>query len=110
MKTYWYLEPIDAHTNEVIAKRLSAVNQVDENFALTDSEGREISAFHIEKYAFIQEMYDNRQKFALRFKVYSRQGKNGQLKIWEFGDKKPAKKIDLDNLKGKNVKLKNKKD
>lgn len=110
MKTYWYLEPIDAHTNEVIAKRLSAVNQVDENFALTDSEGREISAFQIEKYSFIQEMYDNRQKFALRFKVYSRQGKNGQLKIWEFGDKKPAKKIDLDNLKGKNVKLKNKKD
>ena len=104
--TYWYVEPTDAHTNEVIAKRLLAVNQLDENFALVDSEGKEISVFQIEKYAFIQELYDNRQKFALRFKVYSRQGKNGKLKLWEFGEKKPVKKIDLEQMKGKNVRLK----
>ncbi len=105
-KTYWFVEPIGAHTNEIIAKRLLAVNQLDENFAITDSEGREISVFQIEKYSFVQELYDNRHKFSLRFKVYSRQGKNGQLKLWEFGEKKPAKKIDLEQMKGKNVRLK----
>ncbi len=104
-KTYWYVEPIDAHTNEVIAKRLLAVNQFNENFALIDSEGREISVFQIEKYAFVQELYDNRSKFSLRFKVYSKKGRNGQLRLWELGEKKP-KKIDLEKMKGKNLKLK----
>lgn len=104
-KTYWFVEPIGGHTNEVIAKRLLAVSQLDENFSLIDPDGQEISAFQIEKYAFIQELYDNKQKFSLRFKVYSRQGKNGQLKLWEFGEKKP-KKIDLEKMKGENVRLK----
>lgn len=88
VKTYWYVEPEDGHTNEVIAKNLLAIGSLNENLSLLDIEGRERSVYQIEDYAFITRLYKDEKKFNLSFKVFYRQSRYGQLRPWKFGQKK----------------------
>ncbi|HZJ41988.1 MAG TPA: hypothetical protein VFD51_03160 [Patescibacteria group bacterium] len=103
VSTLWFIEPVNAHTNEVIAKNLAALNQVDENFALTDVNGVEHSVFQIESHAFITRLYKDRQKFALKFNVFYRQGNNSLLRPWNFEENKKKK---VENEKKKKAKIK----
>ncbi len=98
----WFVEPEDAHSNEVIAKSLLALSQLDESVALLDSEGVEHSVFQVENYAFVTRLYKDRTKFQLHFKVFNRSGKNGPLRLWTLGADK-SKKIKV-KLKDKNLK------
>lgn len=87
--TYWFVEPGDAHTNEVIAKSLLALSQLDENVSLEDVDGTEHSVYQVEEYFFITRLYRDRVKLNLRFNVFYRAGKNGKLRPWKLGVKKP---------------------
>lgn len=91
--TYWFVEPEDAHTNEVIAKSLLALSQLDENVALEDVDGKEHSVYQVEEYFFITRLYRDRTKLNLRFTVFYRAGKSGKLRLWKLGVKKPQVQI-----------------
>lgn len=86
--TYWYVEPEDAHTNQVIANSLLALSQLDENVALADEHDVSHSVYQVEQYFFITRLYRDRIKLNLHFKVFHRAGKNGKLRIWTLGVKK----------------------
>jgi hypothetical protein len=91
--TYWYVEPGDAHTNKVIADSLLALSQLDENVSLEDVDGDYHSVYQVEEYFFITRLYRDRVKLTLSFKVFYRAGKNGKLRPWELGVKKPQVQI-----------------
>lgn len=89
----WFVEPEDAHSNEVIAKNLLALSQLDESVALVDDEGKFHSVFQVENYTFVTHLYKDRTKFQLHFKVFNRPGKNGPLRLWTLGADKPKIKL-----------------
>jgi hypothetical protein len=86
----WFVEPEDAHTNGIIAKRLLELSQLEENVSLFDNEGNEHSVFRVEKYDFITHLYKDKNNSQLRFKVFSQKGKNAKLQLWTLGVKKPV--------------------
>lgn len=95
VETEWFVEPLDANTNEIIAKFLANLNQVDENHALTDSSGAERSVFQVSNYALVARLYKDRFKFSLKFKVYTRQGRYSLLRPWFFDEPKYKKKTNF---------------
>lgn len=101
--TYWFVEPNNAHTNEVIAKSLLALSQLDENVSLEDVDGKYHSVYQVEEYFFITRLYRDRVKLVLDFKVFSRAGQNGKLRLWKLGADKPKAKLKV-KLKPKNLK------
>ena len=74
----WFVEPEDAHTNGIIAKRLLELSQLEENVSLFDNEGNEHSVFRVEKYDFITHLYKDKNNSQLRFKVFSQKGVPGE--------------------------------
>ncbi|MFA6513932.1 MAG: hypothetical protein WCT50_01410 [Patescibacteria group bacterium] len=92
-KTYWFVEPEDAHTNGIIARSLLELSQLDENVSLTDVDGHSHSVFRVENYAFVNRLYKDQTKFLLKFKVFSQQGKNAKLRLWTLGIRKPTLKL-----------------
>src|SRR5680860_1915618 len=101
--TFWFVEPNDAHTNEIVAKNLAALNQVDEHLALKDVNGADHSVFQVENHSFITRLYKDRQKFSLKFNVFYRQGNNSLLRPWNFEENKKKK---VENEKKKKAKIK----
>lgn len=86
VETEWFVEPLDANTNEIIVRSLASLNQVYENYALSDEEGIERSVFQLDKYSFVSRLYADRRKFSLKFKVYTRRGKHSPLSPWLFDE------------------------
>jgi hypothetical protein len=91
-KMYWFVEPCDSHTNEIIANNLAALNQVNENLALTDADGLPHSVFQVESHLFITRLYKDKQKFSLRFNIFYRQRKSSPLYPWKFEEDKSRRK------------------
>lgn len=84
--TYWFVEPKDAQTKEVIVSNLLALSPFDKSVVLEDIEGKEHDVFQVENYFFISRIYRDRNNLLLQFKIFSRQGKNGKLNPWKFGN------------------------
>jgi hypothetical protein len=91
ISTDWFVEPLDSHTNEIIAKNLAAVNKVDENVDVIDASGESHSVFQVEDHSFVTRLYKDKRKFSLNFNVYYRQGKNSKLRPWRFEENKIKK-------------------
>ncbi len=86
-KISWFVEPLDADTNEIIAKPLVARGDLVEHVDLLDDQGEQHSVFEVPAYSFITQLYKDKHKFKLDFRVFYRQSKYGSLKIWLFGEK-----------------------
>ncbi len=98
-KTYWFVEPDDAHTNEIIVRQLVLHGGGEESGSLLNIEGKKIAVFSVPDYAFINRLYKDKQKFGLRFNVFCRRGVNGKLKPFKFADaawKSQRQKIERD--------------
>ncbi|HZJ41088.1 MAG TPA: hypothetical protein VFD16_02395 [Candidatus Saccharimonadales bacterium] len=91
--TNWFVEPEDANTNEIIARNLRAINQVEESVALKDANDNDRAVYQVNNYSFITQLYKDSGKFQLHFKVFYRSGKNGSLRLWELGEKKKSLNI-----------------
>lgn len=87
LKTYWFIEPDDAHTNEIIVRQLTLHGGGEESGSLLDIEGKRRAVFSVPDYAFVHRLYKDKQKFGLRFHVFCQRGTNGKLKPFIFADK-----------------------
>jgi len=71
----WYVEPLDSHTNEVLARELDDCWS-DE---LKDGDGRFHQVWRCPDYSFITRLRQSRDNLQIDFVIYSRKG-NGPIR------------------------------
>jgi len=82
--TNWFIEPLNAFTNEVIAKELAKTSDVVESVQLQINDGSVHSVFQVPAYSFIAKFKAGVKQFNLKFRVYCQSGKNAQTRLWKF--------------------------
>lgn len=98
-KIAWFIEPLDSHTNQVIARRLAELNEIADstNSVQMDVDGREHSVYQLSSHQRVTEVCKGRQEFQLKFKVYTKTGsaplRESVIDSDEFKRKKKQKKI-----------------
>lgn len=92
VETQWFVEPLDANTNEVIVRFLINQCEVYENYSLRDNKGVARTVLQLEKYSYVSRLYNDKFKFSLKFKIYTRQGSHSSLRPWLFDESKHKKK------------------
>lgn len=75
-KIAWFIEPLNPHTNEVIARRLAELNEIADsaNQLVEDDKGKEHSVYRLVSHQRTLEFYKSKNKFQLKFKVYTKTG------------------------------------
>jgi hypothetical protein len=86
----WFVEPLDSHTNEVIARLLEQDMGADLT-TITDEHGETKEAFIVE-HKHIQALENSKKQQNLRFRKYNRKGKDGKIREWKFTGKKKTRK------------------
>ncbi len=79
--TSWFVEPIGSHTNQVIARRLSELNEIADNMELVinDIYGEPHSVYKVESHKQVLELYKSQDDFQLKFNVYTRRTIDGPI-------------------------------
>lgn len=75
--TYWFVEPLDAFTNEAIARFLAETSDVSVSINLKLKNDKAISVFQLPDYRLVSKLYAGKNKFGFKFRVYRQQGKYG---------------------------------
>lgn len=72
----WFIEPLNPHTNEVIARRLAELNEIADSASqlMGDDKGKEHSVYRLVSHQRALEFYKSKSKFQLKFKVYTKTG------------------------------------
>lgn len=98
-KIAWFIEPLDPHTNQVIARRLAELNEIADSSSSIqiDNNGKEHSVYQLSSHQRISEIYKSKQEFQLKFKVYTKTGsaplRESVIDSDEFKRKKKTKKL-----------------
>jgi hypothetical protein len=92
VKTYWFVEPRNTHSNEVIMKQLVLYGFGDENGAVLEINGTPTPVYSVPDYAFINRLDKDKHKLNLKFNVFCRRGKYGKIKVFQFADRNWKKK------------------
>lgn len=81
-KIDWFIEPIGAFTNEIIARRLADLNEIADssNQLLFDNMDLEHSVYQLSSHKRVLEFYRSKSQFQLKFKIYTRTGSNAPIK------------------------------
>ncbi len=85
----WYVEPLDGHTNEVIARRLASSRAVFNNYLfpeMKDNYGLTHSVWLAPDYNFISALYKSQNDLALKFNVFSQRNQE-PIRLWILGKK-----------------------
>ena len=89
----WYVEPIDEHTNEVIAREAQGAYGLMEERGLHPQDGGEpIDAWRCQ-HRFIERLKVSRKKLRLHFNIYNRRGSGPLRKVNFFKRKKASRKV-----------------
>lgn len=88
----WFLEPLNSFTNEVISRELLKNGALEENTIIKDSKGNEHSAYGV-KYTYVTKLKNSMGNLSnIKFRVFYKRGKNGQINEWQFVARKKAPK------------------
>lgn len=98
----WFIHPLDADTNEIIARELARLSEVDEVET-------ELGSMYRCAYARIEDFQNAKEKYKLRFRVYRRRTSGSKLEEWKFGYKKTKTKRSAKYQKAKTEAEKKKK-
>lgn len=79
----WYVEPLDAATNRVIAQSLPAENACH-NKGCDDGVSRDLWRC---THATVSHLTRSAKQLRLRFYIYVQQGQNGPVRRWAFENK-----------------------
>jgi len=90
-QTQWFAFDLDANTNEWLAKQLAETTEVyDIVRRIKDYEGHNRQGYCI-SFDMVTLLKSSRGQFDFKFKIYKRQGRNGQIYPADFLDKKNKK-------------------
>lgn len=81
----WFIQPLDANTNEIIARELSRLAEVDEVET-------ELGSMYRCSYARIKDFLNAKEKYKMEFRVYRKGTKGDKLEELEVEHKKPKTK------------------
>lgn len=85
----WFVEPLDAATNEAIYSGLRALNSsaADEMRRIIDADGCDHKTWEI-NYNFVSFLEKSAQTRTLRFQIFNRPGENAKARPWPFPRRK----------------------
>lgn len=75
---FWYLEPLDSHTNEVIGKYLWEDENAETSRLCADGIRRNLWRC---QWCDVERFQNSRQDLKLKFKVFVQEGQ-GQIRAW----------------------------
>ena len=86
----WFVEPLNPHTNEVIARHIEGDNCME----VEDCEGKKLTVW-LADHAFINQLRGFTRGSGVRFNVYSRKKNCGPVKLNNFTDPVKRRKARL---------------
>lgn len=84
----WFVEPLDAYTNEVLAKNQEFLSEEAVFHDVNCEDGKTHRLWGCKGYSFVNNLRNSRRALRLRFKVWHQQG-HGQIREWVFPQRKP---------------------
>ena len=89
----WYVEPLDAHTNEVLAKNQEFLSEEPVLHDVRCGDGKTHRLYVCKNYSNVNELRNSRMELRLKFTVWHQQGQ-GQIREWIF----PKKRVTFNKL------------
>ena len=84
----WFVEPKNDHANEVMARALREINEVETNLTLKDDQDFVHKVYQVPDSAFVTRLSHSELISPADFVVFNRLGDEGPIKFWELGKKK----------------------
>jgi len=78
-EVFWFVEPLDAHTNEVISKEAVSYGLSEERNLRPRNGERPLNMWRC-RHLFIERLKGSKRDLDLRFRVYSQRGPSGPLR------------------------------
>lgn len=89
----WFVRPLDAATNKIIADYLLAHGSLDENLSMPTIDGEEVDVLRLKKYSDVAYLNRSIVSLNLKFKVYARSSSRGRIYEFNFPKKKKKKGV-----------------
>ena len=89
----WFIEPLDAFTNDVLSAALPKLGFATETMQITGPEKVKRQVWEADS-RFIARAQMSKKSFPLKFRVFVRRGNNGTVQEWKFHAKrKQSRKV-----------------
>ncbi len=83
----WFVEPLDSHTSEIMARYLTSIGSLVEQTGIKDDKGINRLVYQVPDHSVITRFNKDERKFNLKFEVYYQQNGYGPIKLWAFNKK-----------------------
>lgn len=83
----WFIEPLNALTNEILAKNQEFLSEEQVFDGVKCEDGKFHKLWGCRDYRFVSDFLKNRRFFGSVFKIWHQEG-NGQIRVWVFPRKK----------------------
>jgi hypothetical protein len=88
--TKWFIEPLNAQTNEVISKSQQFLSEEKMLNGVTCEDEEKHQLWEVNDYAFVTKLCCCRRQFGLSFNVWNQTG-TGKIRLWTFHLRKKKK-------------------
>jgi hypothetical protein len=89
----WFVEPLDAFTNDVLSAAVPKLGFANETAQITGPNKTKRQAWEVDS-RFIARAQTSKKSFPLNFRVFVRRGNDGLVREWKFhAKKKQSRKI-----------------
>lgn len=82
-KYTWYVEPEDAHTNQIIGEEMGEKCKENSARHLKCADGQEHNLWRCPNFPFLNKFLKNRGQLKLKFRIFNQRG-NGQIRAVNF--------------------------
>lgn len=80
----WYVEPLDADTNQALASFLASINGITECSEVELKDGTKRSVYLLDSHQPITRLNASKDKFGLKYRVYCQEGPYAPINEWQF--------------------------
>ena len=84
---HWFIEPLDAFTNDVLSAALPKLGFATETMQITGPNKTKRQTWEVDS-RFIARAQMSKKSFPLEFRVFVRRGNNGVVQEWKFHTKR----------------------
>lgn len=86
----WFIEPLNTHTNEIIARNQEFLSDEHVIDGVKCADGRFHRLWGCVNYDFVAKLYKSRTHLGAIFKIWHQEG-HGKIRLWGFPQKKPKR-------------------